>query len=177
MASTGARSRIWARTSRRLRRPRASLPRPCHLRVRFLRFQRLAAPFASHSRTRSIIEERALALAMHRPDFAAHINEMKSAPRQFAHSDDIAAMHSRPGVGRRVFDLMTVSHVEMLHKCLRVHCRQARPPLTPGRADNSFCCTAQLYAAMHNTQAGARTSRIAAAPCLSPSAVRNNPAS
>jgi hypothetical protein len=138
MASTGARSRIWARTSRRLRRPRASLPRPCHLRVRFLRFQRLAAPFASHSRTRSIIEERALALAMHRPDFAAHINEMKSAPRQFAHSDDIAAMHSRPGVGRRVFDLMTVSHVEMLHKCLRVHCRQARPPLITA------------FAALHN---------------------------
>jgi hypothetical protein len=34
----------------------------------------------------------ALALAMHRPDFAAHINEMKSAPRQFAHGDDIATM-------------------------------------------------------------------------------------
>src|ERR1700734_4337895 len=96
----------------------------------------------------------ASALAMHRPDLAAHINEMKSAARQFAHGDDIAAMHRRPGVGRRIFDLMTVSHVEMLHRYLRVWWRRTRPSLTGARADSRFCCTAQFYAAMHNAQAG-----------------------
>src|SRR5580692_3366428 len=93
---------------------------------------------------------------MHGPDLAAHINEMKSAPRQFAHGDDIAAMHRRPGVGRRVFDLMMVPHVEMLHLCLRVRCRRALPSLTRSRDDSSFYCIAQFYAAMHNTQTEVR---------------------
>ena len=99
---------------------------------------------------------------MHRPDFAAHINEMKSAARQFAHGDDVAAMHRRPRVGRRIFDLVTVSNMEMLHRCLRS--RRARPTPTRGRADSSFCCTAQFHAAMHNTQARGRAFPAAAAP-------------
>src|SRR5882757_859866 len=89
---------------------------------------------------------------MHRPDLAAHIDQMEAASRQFTHGDDIAAMHRRPRVGRRVLDLVTVSHVEMLHLGLRVRCRRARPPLTRGRLDSNFCCTAQFYAAMRNTQ-------------------------
>jgi hypothetical protein len=75
-------------------------------------------------------------------------------------------MHRRPSVGRRVFDLMAVSHVEMLHRCLRVHCRRTRPALTRGGADSSFCCTAQLHAAMHKAQAGVQTLPIAAAPAI-----------
>jgi len=101
---------------------------------------------------------------MHRPELAAHVDQMKSAARQFAHGDDIAAMHRRPSVWRRVFDLMTVSHVEMLHRCLRVWWRRTRPSLTGARADSRFCCTAQFYAAMHNAQAGIRVLPIAAAP-------------
>ena len=136
---------------------RGSKRRLCHFRVRFLRFQAFTAPFPRHC-------ERALALAMHRPDLAAHINEMKSAARQFAHGDDVAAIHRRPSVGRRVFDLMTVSHVEMLHRCLRVGCRRTRPPLAGDRADSRFCCIAQFHAAMHNAQAGIRVLSTVAAP-------------
>src|ERR1700733_9528159 len=101
---------------------------------------------------------------MHRPELAAHVDQMKSAARQFAHGDDIAAMHRRPSVWRRVLDLMTVSHMEMLHRCLRVWWRRTRPSLTGARADSRFCCTAQFYAAMHNAQAGIRVVPIAAAP-------------
>ena len=140
--------------SRRLRLAKGSWKRSCHFRVRFSLLQWVAAPFPSHFVTwASLIERRTLALAMHRPDLAAHVDQMKSAPRQFAHGDDIAAMHRRPSIWRRVLDLMTVSHVEMLHQCLRVGCRQPRPPLTRDSANSRLCCTAQIHAAMHNTQA------------------------
>jgi hypothetical protein len=110
----------------------------------------------------------ALALAMHRPDLAAHIDEMKAATRQFAHGDDITAIDRRPSVGRRVLDLVTVPHVEMLHRCLHSRNRRARPSWTGDRADSSFCCTAQFYAAMHKMQAGVRAMFTAAALVYAP---------
>ena len=175
LGQAGDPDRQWRRPGRvrgserglagRLRLARASSRRRCHFRVPFLAIPIGCGAISESLRDSGELDRKAtLALAMHRPDLAAHIDQMKSAPRQFAHGDDIAAMHRRPGVGRRVFDLMTVSHVEMLHRCLRVRCRRARPPLTEGRADSSFCCIAQFHAAMHNTQARGRAFPAAAAP-------------
>src|SRR5271169_2031877 len=42
-----------------------------------------------------------LAGAMHGPDFAAHVDEMKSASREFADGHDVAGIDRRPGIWRR----------------------------------------------------------------------------
>jgi len=90
---------------------------------------------------------------------------MKPAAGQFAQGHDIATMHSRPSVRRGVFDLIKVSRVEMLHRCLRLSVAIERVlPGSRGRADSTFCCVAQFYAAMHKTQAGVSALPIVPAP-------------
>src|SRR5271155_136317 len=70
---------------------------------------------------------------MHGPDFAAHVDEMESASRQLADRHRVACMHGRPGAWRRVFDLMKVSGVEMLHRSLLNLLQSDAPPSTGGR--------------------------------------------
>jgi hypothetical protein len=88
---------------------------------------------------------------------------MKSASRQFAHGHDITAIHRRPGVRRRVFDLIAVSCVEMLHRYLRLSMPSIASSVDRRPADSTFCCAAQFYAAMHKPQAGVRALTIAPA--------------
>src|SRR6185437_6152488 len=128
-----------------LSRPPAPRPRrlgpACRFGVGFSRFQWVAAPFR--------IDPPGLASAAHGPDFAAHVDEVKAAAREFAPGHDVAAVHRRPGVRRGVFDLVTVSGMEMLHRCLRSLAAIERAPgqtlPTRGRAYTSVCCAAQFY--------------------------------
>jgi len=52
-------------------------------------------------------------------------------------------MHRRPGARRRVFDLMKVSGVEMLHRSLLNLLPSDAPSLDRGQAPSTECCVAQ----------------------------------
>src|SRR5271166_1058821 len=56
--------------------------------------------------------------AAHRPELAGHVDQMKPSTCQLADGHDVTCAHGRPGVGRRVLDLMKVSGVEMPHRSL-----------------------------------------------------------
>jgi hypothetical protein len=62
---------------------------------------------------------RILARAAHCPNVSRHIDQMEAAAREFAEGRDIVAMDGRPGLRRRVPDLLKVSQVEMSHQFSR----------------------------------------------------------
>jgi hypothetical protein len=66
--------------------------------------------------------------AAHRPDLAAHVDEVKAAAGQFAHRHDVTAMDRGGRVWRRVLNPLQVSGVEMLRRRLFVDA----PAYAPG---------------------------------------------
>jgi hypothetical protein len=70
-------------------------------------------------------------------------------------------VHRRPGVRRRVLDLITVSCMEMLHRRLRLSVAIERVKDQGAGLYGATCCLAQFHAAMHNTQAGVRALQTA----------------
>src|SRR6185437_10786036 len=161
MGSTGARSRTSGRIEGGAGAWPGRLGPACRFGFRFSRFQWVAAPFGRPAwpGLRADPWGEGLAHAAHGPDFAAHVDEVKAAPREFAPGHDVAAVDRRPGVRRGVFDLVTVSGMEMLHCCLRSSAaiervlRQTAPRWTGGRAFSASYCAAQFHAAMHGAQA------------------------
>src|SRR5271166_2103066 len=74
---------------------------------------------------------------------------MKSASYELAESHTIVTMHGRPGVRRRILDLINIPHMEMLHRALHRLIRHAKPFSTN-------CCTAP-YLCCHAQSAGLRS--------------------
>jgi hypothetical protein len=56
-----------------------------------------------------------LGVAAHGPDLAAHINELEAVPRQLAERFPIAGEDRRHRAVRRIFDFVTIDHIEMSH--------------------------------------------------------------
>src|SRR5208337_5605866 len=85
----------------------------------------------------------ALPCAQHRPKLAPHVDQMKSASHELAESHTIVTMHGRPGVRRRILDLINIPHMEMLHRALHRLIRHAKPFSTNCCTAPYLCCYAQ----------------------------------
>jgi hypothetical protein len=73
--------------------------------------------------------EPALSAAAHRPNLAAHIDELKATPRQLAERLPIARENRRHRAMRRVFDFMTIGRIEVLHGTTKLFMREMQRDL------------------------------------------------
>jgi hypothetical protein len=89
-----------------------------------------------------------LCVATHRPNLAAHIDQLETMPRQFAERLPIAGQDRRHGAAFRIFDFVTICQIEVSHGItdglvvfddIPDLCRlSAARPLTIGIAQNAM---------------------------------------
>src|SRR5271165_3527243 len=85
---------------------------------------------------------------------------MKSASHELAESHTIVTMHGRPGVRRRILDLINIPHMEMLHRALHRPIRSGESLLA------RIAALHHVYAAMHNQRGSGPCAAAARIPLL-----------